>query len=219
MRVIAFVDGFNLYHAIRRLGDNRLKWCDICALMRFFLRPDDDLAAVRFYTACPSHLDEKIQVRYRAYTAAIAACGATVIDAHFKRKDRTLNLSAALPPPLRQLQIRCRAHEEKETDVNIALDILDSAYRGEFEKCFLVSGDSDLLPAIKMLLARFKDKRAVVLLPPGQKFYAARNLSRETPNRRLVVRDIYGRAHIAKCRLPDEVAAGGGRISSPAEYR
>jgi hypothetical protein len=42
MRVATFIDGFNLYHAIRGLRNNRLKWCDVRALVEMFLHPRDN---------------------------------------------------------------------------------------------------------------------------------------------------------------------------------
>jgi uncharacterized LabA/DUF88 family protein len=39
-------------------------------------------------------------------------------------------------------------HEEKETDVNLALALLDLAYKDLYDHAFLLSRDSDLAPAV-----------------------------------------------------------------------
>lgn len=59
-RAIVFVDGFNLYHGIKKLGDNWLKWCDVWSLSEHVLmqkHQEDRVKAVRFYTAPP--IDEE----------------------------------------------------------------------------------------------------------------------------------------------------------------
>ena len=48
IRVNAYVDGFNLYHAIDELGHNHLKWVNLRALCEQFLRgPQYSLERVR----------------------------------------------------------------------------------------------------------------------------------------------------------------------------
>jgi uncharacterized LabA/DUF88 family protein len=55
--------------------------------------------------------------------------------------------------------------EEKHTDVNIAVYMLDDAYQDRCEQIVLVSGDSDLVPAVKMIRSRFPTKRVSVYVP------------------------------------------------------
>jgi uncharacterized LabA/DUF88 family protein len=55
--------------------------------------------------------------------------------------------------------------EEKRTDVNIAVYMLDDAYQNRCDNLILVSGDSDLVPPIKMIRHRFPEKRVFVYVP------------------------------------------------------
>lgn len=48
---------------------------------------------------------------------------------------------------------------KKETDVNIALAMLDLDYKDKFDHAFLISNDSDLAPAIHMVEAQKKQKQ------------------------------------------------------------
>lgn len=48
------------------------------------------------------------------------------------------------------MESRTFKHEEKETDVNIALAIASIAAKGEADKLLIFSADTDLLPAIRM---------------------------------------------------------------------
>ena len=49
MRVAVYVDGFNLYY--RGLKGTKFKWLDLGALSREFLRDDEDLVSIKYFTA------------------------------------------------------------------------------------------------------------------------------------------------------------------------
>ncbi|MBI3444769.1 MAG: NYN domain-containing protein [Magnetospirillum sp.] len=59
------------------------------------------------------------------------------------------------------------AHEEKETDVNIALWLVNQAYRDTYDEAFLISRDSDLAPAVRMVREYFPNKRVKMIAPPN----------------------------------------------------
>ncbi len=63
----------------------------------------------------------------------------------FKAKDRAC----------RNCESAWTDHEEKETDVNIALHLLRDAHQDRFDRALLISGDSDLVPAVRMVRALF----------------------------------------------------------------
>jgi uncharacterized LabA/DUF88 family protein len=56
--------------------------------------------------------------------------------------------------------------EEKETDVNIATQLVADAYEDRFDVAMVISGDSDLVPPIKLVRNRFPDKGIIVAFPP-----------------------------------------------------
>lgn len=60
---------------------------------------------------------------------------------------------------------RFETHEEKRTDVNIALHMLDDLYRHQCERFILISGDSDLVPAIELVAARLPTAKVNVYIP------------------------------------------------------
>ena len=67
---------------------------------------------------------------------------------------------------------KCRAcyqkyqtFEEKETDVNIGLYLLKKAFQNEFDKCFLLTGDTDLVPVVKMIREYFPNKESHIIIP------------------------------------------------------
>ena len=56
--------------------------------------------------------------------------------------------------------------EEKMTDVNIAVELLGDAQDDHFDTAVIISGDSDLTPAIRAIRQRYPQKRVVVAFPP-----------------------------------------------------
>ena len=155
VRVIAFIDGFNLYHAIHDLGQNHLKWLDLSKLVRHFApSPDYKIKDIFYFSAFATWRKKAVQ-RHRKYVKALNAKNVTTVMAKFKTKDRSC--------------FKCGHkwidHEEKETDVNIALYMLREGYRDSCDRFILISADSDLSPAVRMLNKEFPDKNVRIIFP------------------------------------------------------
>ena len=206
-RVVAFVDGFNLYHAICDTRVNHLKWLDLWRLIARFARPPQAvLREVRYFSAYATWLPASHK-RHREYVKALVASGVTPVLGNFKNKTHHCKL--------------CRrpylGHEEKETDVNIALHLFRSAVRDEYDTALVVSGDSDLAPAIRAVKADFPAKRILVLSPPGrQPSYDLLHAAGGQHNGRIIKR-----GHLEAALLPREVRHNpSGAIAAvrPAGY-
>lgn len=154
-RVIAFVDGFNLYHAIDDLNKSHLKWVNLWKLCEVFAPGSDwALGQVYYFSA---YAPWRKHERHREYVRALEAAGVSVVLGKFKDKDR-----------------RCRCcshfwtdHEEKETDVNIALQLVVNV--DNYDRALLISGDSDLGPAVRIVKTRHPDKRITIVAPVGRR--------------------------------------------------
>jgi formylmethanofuran dehydrogenase subunit E len=59
--VACYIDGFNLYHAIDSLGNERLKWLNLSKLASTFLRRDEQLVRVVYFTALLTIDPQKLQ--------------------------------------------------------------------------------------------------------------------------------------------------------------
>ena len=111
-RVISFIDGFNLYHAICILRRPELVWTDLRALSKVFLkRYSEELREVYYFSAYAEHVSEPKQKCQKAYIKALGLRAVQPILGHFKKKNRKCP----------ECDHRWTGHEEKETDVNIAL--------------------------------------------------------------------------------------------------
>jgi hypothetical protein len=80
----------------------------------------------------------------------------TVVDGRFQEKHRWC----------RQCGSAWTVHEEKETDVNIAVALVEDAVLDRYDTALLISADSDLRPAIGAIRRLRPEKRIVVAFPP-----------------------------------------------------
>jgi len=197
-RVTVYIDGFNLYHAIDDLRRHWLKWLDIRAMAESLLRKDEALKAGKYFSAFATWMPDRF-ARHRDYVDALVSRGVIVHMAQFKEKPRKCLSCGA----------RWIGHEEKETDVQIAVHMVADALKSETDRLITVSADTDLAPAIRMIAASRPECEVFVATPPGRfgRCRALRPKLELTPGR------------LAKCLLPDTVALGGGRIiKRPGSY-
>jgi NYN domain len=103
------------------------------------------------------------------------------------------------------------SYEEKESDVNIAISLVEDAALDRFDVALLISGDSDLCPALKAAKRLRPSMRIIAAFPP---------LRGSDPIRRLVDRTLHiDRTTLRHCQLPDEVMTGNGiKLSRPGYW-
>jgi uncharacterized LabA/DUF88 family protein len=156
-RVISFVDGLNLYHAISRLKTPHFQWLNLIRLSQFFIKSrDEELTQTFYFSTLATHTSESAQKNQTAYITALKIIGVKPILGQFKEKNRFCSNCSSYS----------KVHEEKETDVSIALTLLDFAYQDYYDRALLISNDSDLTPAIRKVHDRFPAKKIILVTPP-----------------------------------------------------
>lgn len=203
-KVCVYVDGFNLYHAVAVMNDPRLKWLNFYSLAESYLKPDETLVRVYFFTAVLKWNPEK-QIRHRNFIAAQEAVGVNVVEANFKKVDKHC----------RAFGRWCKHYEEKQTDVAIATTLLEDAINGDVERAILITADSDQVPLARTMKRLFPDVQLTLSAPPGRA-HLARELG-DVVQDRLPLKP--GRLHAH--RLPRDVKDAKGKTvaTMPALYR
>lgn len=163
-RVAIYVDGFNLYHALCELKADHLKWLNLWKLGLLLIRPRTQrLVKVCYFSAYADFLKgtekEASISRHRAYIAALQAKGVEFIPGNFARRKWDYNGG-------RRYKARWHRHEEKQTDVAIAVGALRDAYKDEYDVALIITNDSDMVPMFKALRAEFPEKQIVTVSPP-----------------------------------------------------
>jgi uncharacterized LabA/DUF88 family protein len=198
-RVASFIDGFNLYHAINNLRRPELHWTDLRALSKVFLKThSEELSQVFYFSAYAEHVSESKQKCQRAYIEALKLRNVRPVLGHFKTKNRKC-------PSCSHTWL---GHEEKETDVNIALFLLNLAYQDAFDRALIVSNDSDLAPAIQMVRAQFPQKRITTVTPP--QYYCSYELLQVSSDKTKIRVE-----HLERSLLPAVVTDASRLISIP----
>jgi uncharacterized LabA/DUF88 family protein len=198
-RVIAYIDGFNLYHAIDVLKKPHLKWVDLHKLASSICGQDETLVSTYFFTAYPNWKPNAV-IRHREYVKALMHVGVQCVIGHFKEKPQTCMSCGA----------KWVRHEEKETDVAIAVQIVADAFTDKFDRALIISADSDLAPPLRTVREHFPEKKLHVIAPPGRKGHARdlKPILEITPGR------------IGKYLLPEIATGQDGRtiFTRPASY-
>ncbi|MFO7773514.1 MAG: NYN domain-containing protein [Dehalococcoidia bacterium] len=193
-RVIAYVDGFNLYFGLRSKGWKRYYWLNIQALAQNLLKPGQTLFLTKYFTARVAWPPDK-EERQSTYIEALK----TLSEFEIFYGKYQLN-----PRQCSQCGFEDEVPNEKMTDVNIAVEILKDAYQNKFDVALLISADSDLVPPVKAVGELFPAKRVVVASPPGRYSVSLTNSAGSS----LVI----GRGKIARSVFPEEVKKADGYI-------
>ena len=205
-RYAYFIDGFNLYHAIHGPADQtafryrQYKWLDLNKLCSHFTPKSAQTVKVIYFTAYATWNMPKV-ARHRIYVDALRTVGGEIVFGKFKSRTRKCRICSQ----------EYSAWEEKQTDVNIAVQIFHSAMADEFDSASIITGDSDQLPIIRTLRACFPNKRIGVIIPIGR---SAEELKNEV--------DFHHRMkeqHLRSSLFPATIPlAQGASISCPAEW-
>jgi len=166
MRVTFLVDGFNLYGSIVETLKNFsicTKWLDINSLLSSYFHligKDSKLEEIYYFTAIQDYLKpynpSKIK-RHLNYIKCLESTGVIVKRGRFKEKHITYKN--------RICKIYLKKHEEKETDVAIAVKLFELLYLNKCDVCAIVSGDTDLVPAVKTCQSHFTTKNIFFIIP------------------------------------------------------
>jgi len=109
------------------------------------------------------------------------------------------------------LQRQYKSHEEKQTDVNIAVKIVADAAEDKFDKAVIVSADTDLIPAIKTVHKIRPEKEIGVMFPVGRNSFELRQEADfiwKMKSKRLI-----------SCQFPAKLKIGKNTIECPPEWQ
>lgn len=153
-RAAVYVDGFNLWHG--ELRKTKYLWLDPWQLAVNVLPDKDNVIICKYFTA---RVSGEAADRQKVYLAALKAHRSEInqIFGNFSTHPTTAK------KVIGQGFVRVWKREEKGTDVNIAIHMLNDAWNDLYDTAIVISNDSDLTTAIKMVRDRGK---AVGVIPP-----------------------------------------------------
>ncbi len=195
-----------MYHALQdppsgcsHAKYRKYKWLDYRKLSQSVIGSNDSIERIAYFTAY-AKWKRKNKVRHMTYIKALRSVGVDVVMGRFKKRYKTCHLCNRT----------FLTHEEKRTDVNIALNIVTDAVEDAYDKAVLVSADSDLLPIIETIHHLTPDKEVGVMFPIGR---AVEDLRRNTDFIRKMPEDL-----LRRCQFPDVVKVGKTLIEKPKSW-
>jgi len=198
-RAGVYVDGFNFYHAVDDIGQPHLKWMCYRCLARQILRKGDEIELIKFFTAYPGWKPDS-HARHTAFCKALEAADIEVILGQFK----------ALKMSCRTCRSAWLRHEEKESDVNIALHLLEDVLLKRIDVAYVITTDSDIAPAVKMAVKHGCE--VITVNGPNRRhskeILAACGGLKATINAKMIQSALF----------PDVVQGSYGPIGRPSEY-
>jgi uncharacterized LabA/DUF88 family protein len=178
VRTAFFVDGYNVFYGL--LAGTPYKWLNLTTLLAHIAHvenPQSTLASIDYFTSSVKpELATRGSVSKEAQDTYVRALKANNIAVHYGRHQ----LEPARAPRFvdkkigasRQDKVAIWKLEEKETDVHIAISMYRTAAREAkdnhadcIQQLVLVSGDTDMAPALRAIREDFPHLTVGIVLP------------------------------------------------------
>lgn len=165
MRTIIYIDGFNFYY--RAVKNTPYKWIDFNSLFQKLLSKSNQIIEIKYFTALVSgKQNSQKPIKQQTYLRAIKTYipKIKIYYGHFL----THEVFAPLAKPIKNKKsIKIIKTEEKGSDVNIAVHLLNDAWLNKYDCAVIVSNDSDLAESMK-LVKQYHTKKILGLIMPGK---------------------------------------------------
>ena len=207
MRTLIYVDGLNLYYGA--LKGTSWKWLDLLALFQAILQPHHQIVEIKYFTARVSGTprSQSKPQRQDVYLRALQRYRpeVSVFYGHFLRNKVRAPLAR---PTGGRRTVEVIKTEEKGSDVNLAVHLLNDAWLGAYDCAVVASNDSDLAEAMR--LVRHERGKRIGLMTPG-----TAHPSRQLMSHAHFYRPIRQSA-LQRSQLPDPIP--GANISKPGRW-
>ena len=212
-RVTFYIDGFNFYFGLKRSKRKdpewkKFYWIDIVKLFNSFLGENQVLEKVIYFTAAP--LSPQKNSRQSAFLNAnklINGDKFEIVRGKYMEKHFSCPYcNADITRP-----------EEKKTDVNISIRMIDDCVMNNTDIAALVSADSDLVPPMELIQKRFPKVGIKVYFPPSN--YSNDLKDNIIHHRSKPVLLIKNKRRFQNAIMPDTVSMNGKTYTIPAKWK
>jgi uncharacterized LabA/DUF88 family protein len=168
-------------------------WLDLVKLSELMLNPFQRLVALKYFTA-PIIASVEKQERQNRYLDALRTLPR--LEIILGRFEPNRNECDHCGHPAYHPQ-------EKKTDVNIATTLIIDALDDKFDTAIIVTGDSDIAPALEVIKKKKPEKRLVAAFPPNRYSKELEDLAHVKPPIRI------WEPMLKKSRLPNIIRREG----------
>lgn len=203
-RVIAYIDGFNLFYSCLKGTSN--KWLNLWSLCESLLLPNQELIEIRYFSAPVGsfHGDNDRSNRQHVYLEALQLNPKVIVKLGYFS---THKINAPLAEDWDKgkiTPIEVIKTEEKGTDVNLAVQMAVDAIRNRFDYAMLFSNDSDMAYSVQIAAKECNKKVGLYIDTKAKSFRVLRENV-------CYVRKLT-QSYFAKHQFPDKIETPTGRI-------
>lgn len=219
MSTNVYIDGFNLYNGL--VKRTSYKWLNLDAMCRKLL-PGHTINLIRYFTARVIGFPHDVGAPQRQdlYLRALATLPTVRIhsDAFFTSHPIVLPQfplayrNRTTPPNRPPLMVQVQRYEEKQTDVDIAVNLLVDCFDQVCEKFVVISNDSDLVTPIQTVRDRF-GKTIVVINPHPRKGMSGHLIKAASSHVRTINVSV-----VRASQFPDQLSDSKGIFSKPPSW-
>ncbi|MBU2446635.1 MAG: NYN domain-containing protein [Bacteroidetes bacterium] len=205
-RSIIYIDGFNLYYGA--VKDTPWKWLDIHKYFTL-LRQDDQIIKIKYFTALIKGAHRQNQETFLQALGTFP--NIEIIKGVYKQKRIVCKVKKCTYSGNKIF----KSAEEKQTDVNIAINIYKDVIENACDRIVIVSGDSDLVPIIKLVKQIYPEKKIIVYIPTNHPARGAAVEIRSSADKHKTLPNLL----LKKCQLPSIVYdSNGTSIRKPSMW-
>lgn len=165
MRTYVYIDGLNLYH--RAVKYTRWKWLDVFALCKQALKPHHRILKIKYFSArvLKTAHDPRKPERQNTYLRALQHTHPEKLEIHL---GHFLIKPARFPsadPAQKGRIVEVMRLEEKGSDVNLAVHLLNDAWKDRYDCAVLITNDSDMAEGMRLTKLEHPQKRLGLMSP------------------------------------------------------
>ncbi len=211
-KVNFYIDGFNFYFGLRRIALmkpdwRKFYWLDIVKFCSGFLEKNEELGLVTYFTSRPNNREKMLRQNLllncnrKLYPTSLR-----VVYGRYAKKELKCNAIGGCKRIYDDL-------EEKETDVNLAIQMIIDCYEKSCDKMVLISSDTDFVPPLKIIKDYHKHVETMILFPPAGQHSA--HLSQICPHNKDLEKQ---KPKWNKAILKDQVTVNGKTYTKPESW-
>ena len=212
MRTYIYIDGFNFYYGA--VKDTPYKWLNFKKLFESLLASAHQILSIKYFTAIVTgKIDPDQPIRQKTFIRALKKY-IPEVSIHYG-EFLSHNVFKPLAYPIDQNTfgkkikfVNIIKTEEKGSDVNLAVHLLNDAWLDQYDCAVVVSNDSDLAESLRLVKEQHNKK--IGLITPS-KTHPSRELLKYADFTKRVRKGVLGAS-----QLPDRIP--GTTIHKPAVW-
>jgi len=212
-----YIDGFNLYYGAVK-DKPYLKWLDLVKFSENIF-PDKNVKEVKYFTAIVKEMgDHKRPERQNTYLRALKILHKDrikIIKGNFRTNSRKFPIAKLQYDDehnsFTQERIWVIRTEEKGTDVNLAVHLVNDAWKNLYDIALVISNDTDLAEAIR--IAKKNCVKIIIIANPHIEDERVHIKLRRVSSKSILIQENL----LKECQLPDNIP--GTNIHRPDEWK